>query len=346
MIRFKCSIATFLATLILFGSGNALAQPGALDSAEADALEFMYLFAEMKRDYFANGSETWGKPALIELANDEQHSIDVLEVLVTQYEVEISNIGWGCNMVLEQYEELFFYCSPVSQDRYWRDSWEGYVSAAAYFEELGIRELKAANAITDEQPLVDTYAEMLDVAYAHLLQFASLLHDDAFDYQAQLLSQAEVDLALAEAIAGSSQDFVINSGLNDIWYDPATDGQGFSVSVFEDKGTIFLAWFTYDTELPASNATANLGDPGQRWLTAQGAYDGTQAELVVYSASGGLFNSSTPVQRLTPIGTIDLKFEDCYAGSVTYELPGIGESGTIRLQRVATDNVCNCTGDS
>lgn len=345
MIRFKHFIATCLATLILCCSGYAFPQAGELDSAEAEALEFMYLFAKMKQEYFETGSGTWGKPALIELANDEQHFVDVLGVLATQYEVEISNIGWGCNIVLEQIEELFFYCSPVSQDRYWRHSWEGYISAAAYFEELGIRELKEANEITDEQALVDTYTEMLGAAYAHLLRFASQLHGDPFNYEAQLLTQADVDLALAEAIANSSEYFVINSGLNDIWYDPTIDGQGFSVSVFEDKGTVFLAWFTYDMELPTSNATAILGNSGQRWLTAQGAYSGTQAELVVYSASGGLFNSPTPAPEMTPIGTIALEFEHCYIGSVTYELPGIGKSGTIPIQRVATDNVYNCSGD-
>lgn len=58
------SAATFLATRMLCGFGNALAQTSELHSAEADALEFMHLFAELKRDYFASGSETWGKPAL------------------------------------------------------------------------------------------------------------------------------------------------------------------------------------------------------------------------------------------------------------------------------------------
>jgi len=342
MIRFKYSFATFLASLILCCSGNTLAQSAALDTAEAEALEFTYLFAALKQDYFETGSEKWANSVLNDLADHEEHFMAVLGALAIEYVVEISNIGWGCNLVLEQYEELFFYCSPVSQDRYWRYSWEGYVSAAAYFEELGIRELKAAKETTDKSLLVDAYTEMLRVAYAHLLHFASLLHDDPFDYEAQLLNQADVDVALTQAIANSSENFVINSDLNDVWYDPTTDGQGFSVSVFEDKGTVFLAWFTYDTELPPPSATANLGDAGQRWLTAQGAYDGTQAELVVYSASGGLFDSPTPAQTLTPIGSVVLQFEDCSTGTVSYEFPGIGSSGSIPIERVASDNIAHC----
>ena len=84
------------------------------------------------------------------------------------------------------------------------------------------------------------------------------------------------------------EGFEINSGLNDAWYDPLTEGQGFTITVFEDKGTVSLTWFTYDTVLPEPGVTANLGDPGQRWLVAVGPYEGAQAELVVYSAGGGL----------------------------------------------------------
>lgn len=346
MMQFKHLVAAFMATLIFCCTGSALAQTDELDPAEAEAVEFMYLFAELKRNYYEGSMDGWTNTEFTELVNDEQHFMDLFELFATQYGVEISNYYWGCSIVLEQLEELQFYCSPVNPDRYWRDSWEGYVSLAAYFEEFGIYKLKEAIEITDEQLLVDTYTEMLGVEYSHLLRFVSVLHDDPFAYEAQLISQADVDFALAEAIANSSRDFVINSGLNDIWYDPTAEGQGFSVTVFEDKGTIFLAWFTYDTELPASNVIATLGDPGQRWLTAQGAYDGTQAELVVFSASGGLFDRPSPAPELTPVGTIALKFDDCYTGSVTYELPGIGRFGSIPIQRVATDNVCNCVGDS
>jgi hypothetical protein len=151
----------------------------------------------------------------------------------------------------------------------------------------------------------------------------------------------------AMAVSGESDltesdGFVINPGLNDAWYDPLTDGQGFTISVFEDKGTIFLTWFTYDTELPVPGVTAILGDPGQRWLTAQGAFEGAQAELAVYSASGGLFDSALPTPELSPVGSILLEFDDCYTGTITYELPGIGRSGSIPIERMASDNIALC----
>lgn len=342
MKRCKSLVAKLWAILFIFCSGGVMADPGELDSAEAGALEYLLLFSELKQNYFETGIEQWGNSALAGLAADEQQNMDALENLATHYAVEISIYYWGCNVLFWEFPELDFYCFVMTPNPDWWESWEGYVSTAAYFEELGIRELKQALSETDEQSLTEAYTAMLDMAYVHLLNFASILHEDPFDYESQLLVQADVDRALAEAIGMSSENFVINSGLNDVWYDSLKSGQGFTVSVFEDKGTVFLTWLTFDTELPGQNATANLGNAGQRWLTAHGAYEGAQVELVVYSSSGGLFDSALPVPVLDPVGSIVLQFTDCFTGEMTYELPGIGRSGSIQIKRVATDNLCNC----
>ncbi len=153
--------------------------------------------------------------------------------------------------------------------------------------------------------------------------------------------------ANAMAVSGEqglaeSEEFVINAGLNDAWYNPSTAGQGFFITVFPDLGQVSVAWLTYDTELPPYYAIASLGDPGQRWLTALGPYEGAQAELVVYSASNGLFDAAFPVPELSPVGSIHLQFEDCYTGMINYELPGIGRSESIPIERVASDNISLC----
>jgi len=135
--------------------------------------------------------------------------------------------------------------------------------------------------------------------------------------------------------------FQINAGLNDAWYNPATDGQGFFITVFPNLGVVLLAWFTYDTALPAVDAKANLGDPGQRWLTAVGSYADDRAVLEVYNTYGGLFDSGTKVTQ-DVYGTIVLQFSDCNSGTVEYEIPSIGASGTVPIKRVAKDNISLC----
>lgn len=134
----------------------------------------------------------------------------------------------------------------------------------------------------------------------------------------------------------------INLGFNDAWYNPATNGQGFFITVFPDLGVVSVAWFTYDTELPPEDATANLGNAGQRWMTAQGAYSGNQAVLDIYQAEGGIFDMSAPAPELVKDGTIILEFTSCNSGTVTYNIPSIGREGVIPIERVAVDNVGQC----
>ena len=135
--------------------------------------------------------------------------------------------------------------------------------------------------------------------------------------------------------------FKITAGLNDAWYDPATDGQGFFITVFPEPGVVVLAWFTYDTELPPEDVTAILGDPGHRWLLAVGPFVDNVAMLDVEIASGGLFDTPTEIERVTD-GSIILSFEDCNSGTVEYDIPSINRQGIVPIERVAKDNKALC----
>lgn len=134
----------------------------------------------------------------------------------------------------------------------------------------------------------------------------------------------------------------INAGLSDAWYDPATAGQGFFITVFPDIGQMFLAWFTYDTERPAEGVTAQLGEPGHRWLTAQGPYADNQAVLDVWVSSGGVFDSAQPAVTPVKDGEIIVQFSGCNSGSVSYDIASVDRQGVIPIERVALDNVALC----
>ena len=139
-------------------------------------------------------------------------------------------------------------------------------------------------------------------------------------------------------------DFTINPGLNDAWFNPATEGQGFLITVFPESKEVFLAWFTYDTERPPEDVGAFLGEPGHRWLTAQGPYDGDTANLTIFVTEGGVFNAAEPAAStdLAGDGTLTLEFADCTAGLVTYQITSLGISGEIPIQRIVEDNVPLC----
>jgi len=137
--------------------------------------------------------------------------------------------------------------------------------------------------------------------------------------------------------------FGVNAGFNDAWYFPPTSGQGFFIIAWEEIKTMFLAWFTYDVERPSEGATAILGEPGHRWITAQGSFEGATATLDVYQSSGGVFDSAEPaVGPPEKIGTMTIIWTDCNTGVVTYDIPSLGLMGNVPIQRVVTENAALC----
>jgi cyclophilin family peptidyl-prolyl cis-trans isomerase len=143
----------------------------------------------------------------------------------------------------------------------------------------------------------------------------------------------------------TAEPFVMNAGLNDAWFNPDTNGQGFFITVFPELKFVTIAWFTYDTDLPTDDETANLGDPGHRWITAGGVIEGNRAVMDINVTSGGLFDNEREVQNTEPVGadgTITLTFDDCAVGLVEYDITSIDQQGSVPIQRVAADNEALC----
>lgn len=137
-----------------------------------------------------------------------------------------------------------------------------------------------------------------------------------------------------------------NSGVNDAWFFPTTAGQGFFVIYFPVIDLIFLAWFTFDDERPPDDVIANLGDPGHRWVTAQGPGPGASdsTTLDVFLTTGGVFDAEEPpaVTDQEPIGTMELFWHNCGYAHLRYDIPEQDLDDDIPLQRIALDNVALC----
>lgn len=144
----------------------------------------------------------------------------------------------------------------------------------------------------------------------------------------------------------SGEEITINQGISDAWVNIATLGQGFFIIVYPELGKIFLAWFTYDTQRPPPSVDAILGDPGARWLTAFGDFSGDTAVLDIEFTSGGVFNMVPPEVSQEVDGTITLEFTDCQNGLVHFDIPSLGLSGTIPIQRLTLDNVGLCVAQN
>ncbi len=154
------------------------------------------------------------------------------------------------------------------------------------------------------------------------------------------------NLVMVEIEADGS--FSIGAGLTDTWYFPGTNGQGFFIIIYPEIESMFLSWFTFDTERPNESITAVLGDPGHRWLTAFGKYSGNKAVLDVTITSGGIFDSGTPAPVPETDGTITVEFSGCNSGSVAYDIPSIDRQDVVPIERVFADsiNLANCENSS
>ena len=99
----------------------------------------------------------------------------------------------------------------------------------------------------------------------------------------------------------------------------------------------------YDVERPPEDAQAVLGEPGHRWLTAQGPYSGDTATLEIFISSGGVFDSpEPPVPDPVQDGTMKVHFASCEEGTVIYDIPATGVSGAVPIQRIVPDMVPLC----
>jgi hypothetical protein len=325
-----------LAALIACGATfSAMAQ---LDATEESDLLFMREEEKLARDTYLTLHDLWSTNIFQNIARSEQRHMDTMLDMLRYYGLEDpvtdDTVGVFANPVLAGlYDDLVARGSASLLEA---------LHVGAYIEELDIGDLRAAIERTDEAPLISAYENLLAGSRNHLRAFVSQITGLGVDYVAQVLDQDDVDAIVGGYDLPGNADFTINAGLNDAWFYPGTAGQGFFITVYPGIKTVFLAWFTYDTELPDPSVTAILGAPEQRWLTAYGIYDGAQAELQIEISSGGVFDAGEPEPTTVPGGSILLQFENCNSGTVAYDIPSIGRNGVVPIERIALDNVPHC----
>ena len=135
--------------------------------------------------------------------------------------------------------------------------------------------------------------------------------------------------------------FGINKALAGAWFNSDTDGQGILLDVYDDRNEMFAAWFTYDLERPV-DGTAQIGEPGHRWLTAFGSFDGASADLDIYWAEGGAFDSTEPPVTQTADGSMMVEFTDCSNMTVDYDLGSSGVVGQVSMVTLSDNHVGLC----
>ena len=306
-----------------------------LNDTETNHLVYMREEEKLARDTYITLYGIWGSRVFSNISRAEQTHMDAMLTMLVAYGIDdpivSDEVGSFVNPTLAgMYTDLVATGSASLLDALY---------AGALIEEVDIQDLRVAIEETSQADISAAYASLLAGSENHLRAFVGQIENLGVEYVAQVLDQSEVDAILGDDVAN---EFEINPGLNDAWYNSETNGQGFFITVFPDLEVISLAWFTYETERPAEGVAANLGDAGHRWLTALGPYSGNDAQLEITVTTGGIFDSMEPVPDNAPGGTIQLHFNDCNSGIVSYDIPSINRTGEVPIKRVATDNVARC----
>jgi len=333
----------FLLAIIFSNTNVAGNGPGvplaALDETESAQLVLMREEEKLARDTYITLYDLWGMKLFSNISGSEQNHMDAMLKMLIKYGIPDPVVSDEVGSFSDAIGLAALYQQLVSRGE---DSQLEALQVGAYLEEMSIRDLREAVAYTDEPALINSYSNLLAASRNHLRTFVGHIENLGVDYQAQILDQSDVEDIVADYDVIPGENFTINAGLNDAWYYPETDGQGFFITVLPGEEMVFLGWFTYDTELPAEDEMTNLGHPGLQWLTAQGGYSGGQAVLEIDFAYGGIFDSGDPLPEHSPGGSILLQFNDCASGSVTYDIPSIGRAGFVPIVRVAPDNIGLC----
>lgn len=129
----------------------------------------------------------------------------------------------------------------------------------------------------------------------------------------------DVDVLLANWILPNLAPF-LDARFNGAWYDPATDGQGFSMEVLEDRGELVSFWYTY----------TSAGE--LRWFLLQGDIVDGVGDAIIYEASGGRFLQPDPV-ALDVWGSGRFVPRDC--DHMDFEIDSGETNTTIALTRIS-----------
>lgn len=145
------------------------------------------------------------------------------------------------------------------------------------------------------------------------------------------------------------------AGISGAWYDPASTGQGFVISVVplgdgSGDASYFAGWFTYSTKDFVGDDAEASGRPAvPLWLTVQGkASDLTAAApgLGLYTTNGklGLFDMAPRVATI-PVGHASLAISDCehihFHYQTDLDAAGDAKTGDMDLVRLLPNLNCS-----
>jgi len=182
-------------TLIFTLTTQVYAQPRnnnvsneALNSTEIESLLFMREEEKMARDVYIKMYAAWNNAVFDNIAQSEQEHMDAVKVLLDKYNLVdpvIDSIGVFNDQELQiLYDELLASGEVSHMEALY---------VGALIEEVDMRDLQEAIDSIENEDIISTYESLLKGSRNHLRSFVSTIEAKGIAYEAQFLTQEEVD---------------------------------------------------------------------------------------------------------------------------------------------------------
>jgi len=164
-----------------------------LTEDEEEALLFMREEEKLARDVYLYLFDVWGQWIFENIAASEQQHMDAVKTLLDRYGI-VDPVGDNGEGVLVDPELQALYNSLIETGK---SSELDALLVGAAIEDMDIHDIIQILAITKKPDLISVYENLMKGSRNHLRSFCGLLETMEVAYEAQSLSQEEVDDILA-----------------------------------------------------------------------------------------------------------------------------------------------------
>lgn len=159
-----------------------------LSVAEAEDLTYMREEEKLARDVYLTMDEYWHNRIFVNIAESEQTHTETIQMLLDKYglvDPALDAIGYFTNSDLQAlYDELVTRGMASELEA---------LHVGGLIEEVDMRDIQEAIERTDHEDIANAYESLLCGSRNHLRAFVDAIERQGVSYEAQHLSQDEVD---------------------------------------------------------------------------------------------------------------------------------------------------------
>jgi len=177
-----------LTTQVYAQPKNSRVSNEALNSTEIESLLFMREEEKMARDVYITLFATWNDAVFDNIAQSEQEHMDALKLLLDKYNLAdpaVDSLG-----VFNDYELQLLYDALLARGEI---SHREALYVGALIEEVDMRDIQEAIDSMENEDMIRTYESLLKGSRNHFRSFVSKIEAQGAVYEAQVLTQEEVD---------------------------------------------------------------------------------------------------------------------------------------------------------